>query len=264
LCGKAECGINRHIRGMCFRRLEELSFSYYDTTPVGYIISRMTSDTSRLGDTIAWGLIDLFWSVAYLVITATTMFILNWKLALLVLAVVPVIAVAAVWFQKRILEGYRTVRKTNSKITGAFNEGIMGAKTTKTLVREKANCEEFGELTGTMRRSSIRAAVLSALFMPIVTCLGSLASALVLWNGGNEVISAAGILTIGTLAAFQMENNEAEEQGLQPSIVLRRMEKGESLWDIAKAYRTTVEEIQKANGGESLGGESMLLIPRTR
>ena len=130
LSGRAECGINRHIRALCFKRLEELSFSYYDQTPVGFIISRMTSDTARLGETVAWGLIDLFWAAAYIVITSITMLMLNAKLALLVLVVVPIIAVVAIWFQKHILAGYRIVRKTNSTITGAFNEGIMGAKTT--------------------------------------------------------------------------------------------------------------------------------------
>lgn len=202
LSGRAELGINRHIRNLCFKRLEELSFSYYDQTPVGYIISRMTSDTPRLGETVAWGLIDIFWSASYVVITAVTMFSLNWKLALLVLSVVPIIAITAVWFQKHILEGYRTVRKTNSKITGAFNEGIMGAKTSKTLVREEANCAEFGELTKTMRVSSIRAAVLSSLFMPIVTGLGTVATAMVLTKGGHDVLNLPEILSIGTLAAF--------------------------------------------------------------
>ena len=202
LSGKAECGINRHIRRMAFKRLQELSFSYYDQTPVGFIISRMTSDTARLGETVAWGLVDLFWSGSYIVITAVAMFMLNARMALLVLCVMPVIAVAAVWFQKRILAGYRIVRKTNSQITGAFNEGIMGAKTSKTLVREEANCKEFAELTGTMRTASVRAAVLSALFFPIVTSLGSIATALVLYRGGTEVFSASGLVTVGTLAAF--------------------------------------------------------------
>ena len=202
LSGRAECGINQHIRAQCFKRLEELSFSYYDQTPVGFIISRMTSDTARLGETVAWGLIDLFWAAGYIVITSFTMFTLNAKLALLVLSVVPIIAIVAVWFQKHILEGYRIVRKTNSKITGAFNEGIMGAKTTKTLVREEANCAEFGELTKTMKESSIRAAVLSALFMPIVTCLGTVSMALVLSKGGHDVFYLPHLLSIGTLAAF--------------------------------------------------------------
>ena len=202
LCGRAECGINRHIRKLSFHRLEELSFSYYDQTPVGFIISRMTSDTARLGETVAWGLVDLFWSAAYIVITAVSMFLLNARMALLVLSVMPVIAVVAVWFQKRILAGYRVVRKTNSQITGAFNEGIMGAKTSKTLVREAANGAEFAQLTGTMRAASIRAAVLSALFLPIVTSLGAIATALVLHRGGTDVFVASGLVTVGTLAAF--------------------------------------------------------------
>ncbi len=201
LAGKAEAGVNRHIRALSFQRLEELSFSYYDTMPVGYIISRMTSDTARLGETVAWSLVDLFWSASYIVITAASMLVLNVRLALLVLSVMPVIAVIAVWFQKRILASYRIVRKTNSQITGAFNEGITGAKTSKTLRREKANTEEFKLLSGTMRRSSIHAAVMSALFMPIVVSLGALATAMVLARGGHEVY-VLGTLTIGTLAAF--------------------------------------------------------------
>ena len=202
LCGHAECGINRHIRRLGFKRLQELSFSYYDQMPVGFIISRMTSDTARLGETVAWGLVDLFWSGCYIIITAVAMFMLDVRMALLVLSVVPIIAVVAIWFQKRILAGYRIVRKTNSQITGAFNEGIMGAKTSKTLVREEANCREFSTLTGTMRSASIRAAVLSALFLPIVTSLGAIATALVLYRGGTEVFSARGLVTVGTLAAF--------------------------------------------------------------
>ncbi len=202
ICGRAECGINRHIRKLAFKRLEELSFSYYDQTPVGFIISRMTSDTARIGETVAWGLVDLFWSGAYIIITAVAMLALNARMALLVLSVMPVIAVTAVWFQKRILASYREVRKTNSQITGAFNEGIMGAKTSKTLVREEANAREFSVLTGKMRTSSIRAAVFSALFYPIVISLGSIATALVLQRGSTEVFSVNGIVTVGTLAAF--------------------------------------------------------------
>ncbi len=202
ICGRAECGINRHIRKLAFKRLEELSFSYYDQTPVGFIISRMTSDTARIGETVAWGLVDLFWSAAYILITAVAMLLLNVRMALLVLSVMPVITVTAVWFQKRILASYREVRKTNSQITGAFNEGIMGAKTSKTLVREKANAREFAVLTGKMRTSSIRAAVFSALFFPIVVSLGSVATALVLHRGGAAVFSAKGLVTVGTLAAF--------------------------------------------------------------
>jgi ATP-binding cassette subfamily B protein len=201
LCGLVEVGLCRLIRKIGFKRLQELPFSFYDKTPVGYLIARMTSDTQRLGDTVAWGLMDFMWSVAYILIVSVTMLILDWRLALMVLSVVPLIAVIAMYFQKRSLASYREVRKINSKLTGAFNEGIMGAKTTKTLVREQANTEEFTQLTTDMRRSSVQAAVMSATFRPIVVSLGGFAPALVLDRGGPQVV-ARGTPSIGTLTAF--------------------------------------------------------------
>ncbi len=200
LAGRVEVGMCHRIRKMAFKRLQEQPFSYYDKTPVGYMLARMTSDTQRLGDTIGWGLIDLLWSGFYIIFIAITMLIRNWQMSLVVLAVLPMIAVVAVYFQKKILTSYREVRKVNSKITGAFNEGIMGAKTTKTLVREEANEVEFVQLTGTMKQSAIRAAVLSALFVPIVMGLGSVATAYALWRGGYSVFNGA--MSIGTLTMF--------------------------------------------------------------
>ena len=200
-CGKVEVGLCRHIRHTAFKRLQELPFSFYDKTSVGYLIARMTSDTQRLGDTIAWGLLDILWSLAFLLIVSVTMFILNWKLTLITLAVVPLMAVITGIFQVRILKNYREVRRINSRITGAFNEGIMGAKTTKTLVREDANYEEFQVLTSSMRRSSIRAAVLSAALYPIIIGLGGFATAFLLWKGGHDVF-VTGSISIGTLTAF--------------------------------------------------------------
>ncbi len=201
LCGKVEVGLCRLIRKIAFKHLQVLPFSYYDKTPVGYLIARMTSDTQRLGDTVAWSLMDFMWSFAYIIIVSVTMLVINWKLALLVLSVVPLIAVIAMYFQKRILASYREVRKVNSKITGAFNEGIMGAKTTKTLVREEANAAEFTVLTSDMRKSSIHAALMSATFLPIVISLGGFATAFVLYRGGYQVF-ALGTTSIGTLTAF--------------------------------------------------------------
>jgi len=202
LSGRVETGMCHRIRKLGFKRLQELPFSYYDRMPVGYLIARMTSDTQRLGDTIGWGLIDLLWAGGYVVMTAVVMLRLHVHLALITLAAIPIIAVFAIYFQKRILANYREVRKTNSKITGAFNEGIMGAKTTKTLVREQANLGEFTELTGTMKRNSIRAAVLSALFFPIVMSLGAIAAAYIIWKGGGDLLAGAGGLSVGTLSAF--------------------------------------------------------------
>lgn len=200
LAGRVEVGMCHRIRRMGFQRLQELPFSYYDRTPIGYLIARMTSDTQRLGDTIGWSLIDLAWGAGYILFTIVAMVSLDVKMSLAVIAIMPIIAVVTVFFQKRIFASYRQVRRLNSQITGAFNEGITGAKTTKTLGREDENFANFQLLTGRMRSSSVRSAVLSAIFMPLVVSLGAVAAAYVLWKGGYDVFSGA--MTFGTLTAF--------------------------------------------------------------
>ena len=200
LGGKIEVGACYTIRKKAFQKLQELPFSYYDRMPVGYLMSRMTSDIQRLAETIGWSLLDLAWGGVMIVAASATMFALNWKLTLVVLLVVPPLAVISWWFQQRILQAYRRVRKTNSKITGAFNEGIMGAKTTKTLVREEMNMEEFTTLTKDMKRSAVRAASLSSLYLPIVVSLGSVATAYALWKGGQQVM--IGGMTLGVFQVF--------------------------------------------------------------
>ena len=199
-CGRVEVGVCYLIRKEGFKKLQELPFSYYDTMPVGFLMTRMTSDSQRLADTIGWSLLDLVWGSLFLVFCSIQMLVLNWKLALIVLAVLPILAVISWQFQKRILQSYREVRKTNSEITSAFNEGIMGAKTSKTLVREELNQEEFTTLTSKMKKSSIRAASLSSLLLPIVISISSVATAIVLSRAGHDVLS--GVLTLGTLQLF--------------------------------------------------------------
>lgn len=198
--GKVETRICYDIRKVGFKHLQELSFSYFDKTPIGWIMARMTSDIQRLSDTLAWGIVDMVWGGAMMTFITAYMFYLNWKLALITLAVIPPLAVISIYFQKKILESYRTVRKTNSRITGAFNEGIMGAKTTKTLVSEERNLGEFKSLTGEMYKSSVMAAVISAVYGPIVLTLGSIGTALALYYGGRGVVSE--VISYGTLAAF--------------------------------------------------------------
>lgn len=200
MAGKMETGISYDMRKAGFRRLQELSFSYYDKTAVGWLMARMTSDIRRLGDVISWSLVDLVWGITMMIAMMAIMFSLNWKLALISLSVVPLLAIISLYFQKRILKAYRQVRKINSRITGAFNEGIMGAQTTKTLVREKKNLEEFSNLTGRMRNSSIRAAIFSSLFLPIVLTMGSVGTALALRFAGEAILLER--ISYGILVAF--------------------------------------------------------------
>lgn len=195
-----EMNIGKDLKRATFMHLQKLSFSYYNTTPVGYIIARVMSDTNKIGAMIAWGLVDLFWSITYVLGVFIAMFMLNAKLAMYVIAIVPFIAILTVYFQNKILNVNREVRKINSKITGAFNEGITGSITSKTLVIEDKNLKDFSKITDKMYKTSIKATKLNAIYMPIILFFSSLAVAFVLSKGGNLVTKD--LIEIGTLSAF--------------------------------------------------------------
>ena len=197
---RIEMYFGRDLKRACFVHLQTLSFSYYNVTPVGYIHSRVMSDTNRIATMTAWNLFDMLWSLAYVLGVFVAMLLLNVQLAMLIILVVPAIAALTWYFQNRILHWNRKVRKLNSKITGAFNEGITGAKTSKTLVIEEQNHRQFRELTEEMRASSVRATRLSAVYIPLVLFASSAATAVVLARGGFLV--GRDLLLLGTLSAF--------------------------------------------------------------
>lgn len=197
---RIEMQMGRDMKRACFVHLQTLSFSYYNVTPVGYILARVMNDTNRIAGLVAWNLVDMLWAFTYVAGVFVAMVVLNWKLALIVMLIVPAIAILTVYFQNRILKWNRKVRKINSKITSAYNEGIMGAKTSKTLVIEEKNAEGFREITQEMRTAGVKAARLSAIYLPLVLFFSSLATAIVLAKGGKMVLDD--LMMIGTLSAF--------------------------------------------------------------
>ncbi len=200
ITGIVEGYIARDIRLDAFKNLQQLSFNYYDDTPVGWIIARTTSDVHKISSMIAWGIVDFFWGSVSVIFLTISMFILNWRLALIVVVLMPILGGLGYYFQAKILTGHREARKVNSKITGAFNEGLTGAKTTKTLGSEEIANGDFMALTSEMRVRSIRVQTISAIFLPLVTFIGAVATATVLVNGSNEVLSGA--IEVGTLVIF--------------------------------------------------------------
>ena len=197
---RAEVGMCRNIRDAVFSHLQKLSLSYYSKTPVGYMMARTNSDTSRIGDIVAWGLIDFSWSVFYCVGAIIAMFLVYWKLALIVCITIPFLALLTWFFQKRILSVNRIMRKLNSKMTGAMNEGIIGARTVKVLVAEEQSLEEYSGITAKYRLHATRMARLRAIYIPTVLFIGSLATAVVLGYGGWEIVVLGADLAI--LAIF--------------------------------------------------------------
>ena len=192
------------IRIEAFRHLQELSFSYYDTTQSGWIMARMTSDTRKLASIISWGIVDFLWGFMLMIGILTVTIVIDWRLALILIALIPIFFGVSVFFRKQILKQYRKVRKVNSSITAAYNESFMGANTTKTLVLEKDNAQEFNTVNKKLYRRSIKTSLISGLFWPSILFIGYVGAAFVCHFGANLVISDAGIglFTVATLYLF--------------------------------------------------------------
>ena len=197
---RMEILLNRDLREALFVHLQTLSFSYYNATPVGTIVARVMSDTEKISSVFAWSLVDIFWGMTYIFGCIGVMLFINWKLALLIVIVVPFITILTLFFQKKILIINRKVRATNAEITRHYNEGISGAKTTKTMVIEDKNTEAFTVETDKMKKTTIHAVMLNAVYVPMIAFLTSIAVAMVLTSGGNMVL--IGTIGIGTLTIF--------------------------------------------------------------
>ncbi len=195
-----EMNVGKDLKWAQFEHLQTLSFSYYNTTPVGYIHARVMSDTLRIASMVAWGLVDMFWAFLYVISVFVIMFMLNARLALIILVIVPCIAVLTVYFQNKILHWNRKVRKINSQITSAYNEGITGVRTSKSMVIERDNEEAFFKRTDEMRRAASRSAKLNAVYIPTILLFSSAAAAIVLAKGGYMVRDE--IMRLGTLSVF--------------------------------------------------------------
>ena len=192
--------IQYDLRKMMFNHLQELSLSYYSQNAVGRLIARVTSDSGRVADLMTWGIVDTTWAFMNITTSLIFMAIINWKLALIVSVIIPIMMAIAIQFRKKILVEFRDSRRANSKITGAYNENIQGVRVVKALQREDENLKEFQVLTGDMYRASYRAAWLSALFLPTVQIIAAVALGVIVWYSGDQIM--VGAMTIGGINAF--------------------------------------------------------------
>jgi len=192
--------IQYDLRKMMFNHLQELSLSYYSQNAVGRLIARVTSDSGRVADLMTWGIVDTTWAFMNITTSLIFMAIINWKLALIVSVIIPIMMVIAIQFRKKILVEFRNSRRANSKITGAYNENIQGVRVVKALQREDENLKEFQVLTGDMYHASYRAAWLSALFLPTVQIIAAVALGVIVWYSGDQIM--IGAMTIGGINAF--------------------------------------------------------------
>ena len=205
LSGKVELSVLRDLRKLSFDHLQTLSFSYFNQNSVGYIHSRVMSDTARIGELVSWVIMQGVWNFSYLIGVVIVMLSMNVKLTLLILAVIPLITVFFAIFQKKLVNENRHIREVNSKITGNFNEGITGAKTIKTLVIEDRVERDFVRDSKEMKRSSVMAQRYRSILAAMIGFASSIALAIVVWKGGELSLignDAIGYMDVGTLSLF--------------------------------------------------------------
>ena len=202
--GKIEATVSRDIRREAYVHLQELSLSYYDRNASGWIMARLTSDSRKLAEIISWGIVDISWGIATMSGILIILYVVNFKLALIITGLTPILIGVCLIFRRRILMAYRDVRNTNSKITGAFNEGILGSKTTKTLVLESKLSKDFNVLSSGMRQKSIRAVIRSSVLWPTVLVIGYFGVGLTLGFGSASALGIIGKtpITLATLYLF--------------------------------------------------------------
>ena len=199
-CMKLEMCAGRDLKEACFVNLQKLSLDYYNVTSAGHSLSRVMSDTAKIAEATAWTFPNILWALAYIPGVYTVLLMLDARLALTMIVLAPLVAGFTVYFQRRLIALNREVRAQHSRITSGYNEGIMGAKTSKTLALEDRLCREFEEVTAKSARAGIAHGRMRAIYVPLIVLCGTLAASATLGLGGNLVLG--GRLSLGVLSAF--------------------------------------------------------------
>ncbi len=188
------------VRSRLFRHLHALSLNFHNNVSVGRLMSRLIGDVGALQDFVTWTITGTVRATFFLIGVGIAMLLLNWVLALVAFAMLPLMIILTTYWRKHVRDAYRATRSRLSLINGYLNESIQGIRVTQSFHRERRNIGHFDDLNRSFFDANTVAARLSALFFPGVDFLGSLASALVLGVGGWLVLGDA--LTAGTLVAF--------------------------------------------------------------
>lgn len=200
--GMIEANTSYQLRKQAFKNLQRLPYSYFDKTPQGWIMARMTSDARKLSLIISWGLVDFCWAGFQMIAILVVLYLTFVPLALIITVLLPIMLVISYYFQKLILKRHRQAKKHNSQLTAQYNESFTGAKTTKSLSIESDNYDEFEITARKLKRASVRAAVMSAAFSTVILILAYIGVATTMFQGSVYVLAGSTVVTIGVLQMF--------------------------------------------------------------
>jgi ATP-binding cassette subfamily B protein len=188
------------LREQIFAKLQTIELAFYDSNPVGRLITRLTTDVDSLNELFTAGLVEVLGDIVLIAAALGMMFYFNWKLAILSLAVVPLLIAATAWFRRGAREGFRQVRTKIARLNAFTQEHISGAQTVQLFNREAKAFGQFSEINGAYRQANIETIFYYAVFYPLVNLISAIGIVAVVWYGGGQVIQNA--ITIGTLVAF--------------------------------------------------------------
>ncbi len=190
------------MRLQIFDKLAQLPISYFDRNPVGRIMTRISSDVEVLNQMFTQGVVAIFGDVFTLLGIIVAMLILNWRLALVTFAVLPILFWVAFLFKIKVRDAFREMRQRLARVNSYLQENLTGMRIVQLFRREKRNLEEFRDLNRGLMQSHLKTIFYFAVFFPAVELISAVAIALILWTGGEMILGGAGVLTLGGLIAF--------------------------------------------------------------
>ena len=188
------------LRMEIYRHLQQLDLRFYDRNPVGRLMTRVTTDVDTLNDLFASGVISVFRDVFTLVGIMVVLLVMDWRLALVAFSVLPFIAWVTHWFRRNARDSYRSVRGWIARINAFLQENITGMATVQVFCRERRNYAQFNEINSRHRDAHVDSIFYYATFYPAIELLGAVATALLIWYGGGQVVQGA--VELGALVAF--------------------------------------------------------------
>ncbi|MBI5059453.1 ABC transporter ATP-binding protein [candidate division KSB1 bacterium] len=200
LTGWAGQMIVYRLRMEVFDKLQRLSLPYFDRNPVGRLLSRVTSDIQALYELFSSGLVAILGDIVTLLGIMIVMFAINWRLALLTLSVIPILLLVTFTFRKKVRELYRLTRLQVARLSSYLHENLVGMRIVQLFGRERRNFDTFDGIGTELKQTYIRTIFQYAVFFPLVEVVSALAVALIIFGGGNLMMSGA--VTLGTLVAF--------------------------------------------------------------
>jgi ATP-binding cassette, subfamily B, multidrug efflux pump len=192
--------IMRDLRMEIFQHLQILDVSFFDKNPVGRLMTRVTTDVDALNELFTAGVISVFEDVFVLSGIILTLFLLNYKLALAIVAVLPLLVLVTFIFKLRVRDSYRRVRTAIARINAFLQENITGAAVVQIFGQEKKQYQRFTRINQEHLDANVQSIFYYAIFYPLMEFISALAIALIIWYGGLQAL--AGALTLGTLVAF--------------------------------------------------------------